>query len=210
VAQSQGIVNQTAGGVTGNAVGTTGAGATAFGTAVPFAQMGQSGFNSAANIQNLGYQNALARYNANQQGSSGFWGGIGSLAGELGSAALLHGADGGAVPSSGIPVVDKSDGVPAMLSRNEYIIPADVVRRKGTEFFDKLLAKYKDGGDYHQQQLEQDAAVQADNATRLSQFTPSYNRVPNSPIQPYRDQQLIDRSRWEDVARQQGGIPAGK
>lgn len=34
------------------------------------------------------------------------------------------------------------DNVPAMLSDGEYVIPADVVRKKGEEFFDKLVAKY--------------------------------------------------------------------
>jgi len=35
-----------------------------------------------------------------------------------------------------------SDSVPAMLSKGEYIIPADVVKKKGIEFFDKLLEKH--------------------------------------------------------------------
>lgn len=35
-----------------------------------------------------------------------------------------------------------SDSIPARLSDGEYVIPADVVKRKGVEFFDKLLDKY--------------------------------------------------------------------
>ena len=42
-------------------------------------------------------------------------------------------------PSDGTGVDDQ---VPAMLSAEEYVVPADVVRKKGTEFFDKLLEKY--------------------------------------------------------------------
>jgi hypothetical protein len=34
------------------------------------------------------------------------------------------------------------DTVPAMVSEGEYVIPADVVAAKGTEFFDKLLERY--------------------------------------------------------------------
>ena len=34
------------------------------------------------------------------------------------------------------------DNVPAVLSDGEYVIPADVVRKKGEEFFDKLIEKY--------------------------------------------------------------------
>lgn len=40
-------------------------------------------------------------------------------------------------PGTGI-----SDSIPARLSDGEYVIPADVVKRKGVEFFDKLLDKY--------------------------------------------------------------------
>jgi hypothetical protein len=34
------------------------------------------------------------------------------------------------------------DAVPAQLSDGEFVIPADVVRMKGEEFFNKLLEKY--------------------------------------------------------------------
>jgi hypothetical protein len=40
------------------------------------------------------------------------------------------------------PGTDTSDSVPAMLSKGEYVIPADVVRRKGIEYFDRLLEKH--------------------------------------------------------------------
>ena len=48
-------------------------------------------------------------------------------------------ANGGKVHGPGGPVDDK---VPAMLSDGEYVIPADVVKAKGLEFFDKLKEKY--------------------------------------------------------------------
>jgi hypothetical protein len=35
----------------------------------------------------------------------------------------------------------KQDAIPAALSDGEYVIPEEVVRRKGTEFFDKLIEK---------------------------------------------------------------------
>jgi hypothetical protein len=34
------------------------------------------------------------------------------------------------------------DRVPAQLSEGEFVIPADVVRKKGEEFFEKLIAQY--------------------------------------------------------------------
>lgn len=43
-------------------------------------------------------------------------------------------------PVEGPPGVDQ---VPARLTKNEYVIPEDVVRRKGTDFFDKLLEEGK-------------------------------------------------------------------
>lgn len=46
---------------------------------------------------------------------------------------------GGAVSGPGTGI---SDSIPARLSDGEYVIPADVVKHKGVEFFDKLLEKY--------------------------------------------------------------------
>lgn len=63
--------------------------------------------------------------------------------------------DGGAGVSAGVGVGDTaynnggkiagpgtgtSDSIPAMLSDGEYVIPADVVRRYGTKFFDQMIA----------------------------------------------------------------------
>jgi hypothetical protein len=50
---------------------------------------------------------------------------------------------GGALPTSS----PKPDGsIPINAHEGEYVIPADVVRAKGTEFFDKLLQQYKQEG----------------------------------------------------------------
>lgn len=63
-------------------------------------------------------------------------------------------AEGGAIPVAGRKVLGPGTGTsdsipaiidgerPAALSTGEYVIPADVVKAKGTEFFDKLLAQY--------------------------------------------------------------------
>ena len=149
VAQSQGIVNQTAGGASANTAGMTNAGVNAFGSAVPFGQMGMGGYGQAANIRNMGYQNQLASYQANSANNAGFWGGLGSLAGQGMMAWGMKGAEGGSVPedlNTGIPA--PSDRIPALLSKDEYVVPADVVRKLGTMHFDKMLEKFKDGGSY--------------------------------------------------------------
>ncbi len=53
-------------------------------------------------------------------------------------------AKGGALPVKS----PNADGtVPINAHEGEYVIPAEVVRRKGTEFFDKLLEGSKKGGD---------------------------------------------------------------
>jgi hypothetical protein len=51
------------------------------------------------------------------------------------------------------PGTETSDSIPAMLSKGEYVIPADVVRRKGVEFFDKLLEKHHTPAEIQEQRL---------------------------------------------------------
>ena len=100
--------------------------------------------NSSAGNLALGDYNARTQgYQADQAATGGLFQGLG----QLGSMAIYKGlADGGDVhegpgPVRGIggPVDDK---IPAMLSNGEYVVPADVVRAKGVEFFDKLKQKY--------------------------------------------------------------------
>jgi hypothetical protein len=43
----------------------------------------------------------------------------------------------------GIPVKVAGDQI-AEMEGGEYVIPKNVVRAKGTEFFDKMLANYED------------------------------------------------------------------
>lgn len=157
VAQSQQIANQTGSAATGGAAGITNAGSGARSVGAPYAGASTAGYNSAANIYNTGYQNRMSEWNAGSAGDAGLWGGIGELAG--GAMGMFNFgkkfAEGGEVPedgATGIPSPD--DNIPAMLAKDEYVIPADVVRRKGTEFFDKLLDKFKDGGEYEAQRQE--------------------------------------------------------
>jgi hypothetical protein len=52
-----------------------------------------------------------------------------------------YAAEGGKVEGPG---TGTSDSVPIRVSTGEYVIPANVVRMKGKEFFDSMLEKYKD------------------------------------------------------------------
>lgn len=123
--------------------------------------MGQ-GFNtaigansSAASIAQADYNARMNAYQAEQSqmgsliglgvtagigGIAGGWAGAGNaLAGRKIFADGGQARGGGRVRGPGGPVDDK---IPAMLSDGEYVIPADVVKAKGVEFFDKLKAKY--------------------------------------------------------------------
>jgi len=71
--------------------------------------------------------------------------GIGAAFGMPGIGASVGGmlggiAEGGEIEGPGGP---KDDAIPAALSDGEFVIPEEVVRRKGTEFFDKLIEKVK-------------------------------------------------------------------
>lgn len=148
VAQAQGIVNQTAGGAVGGATGVTNAGVNAFSPALQAGQISQGGYANAGNLQNMGYQNSMQQFNANAAQQAGFWGGVGTLGGAFLGNAGLFAAEGGEVPEDLSRTPGPGDEYPVMLAEDEFVIPADVVKRKGTEFFDKLLDKYKDGGEY--------------------------------------------------------------
>ena len=163
VAQSQGIVNQTAGGAMGNANSTFGNSSAMYQGAYGAGGLSQSGYSGAGNTMNSNYQNQMAQYNANTAAAGAPWNAIGGLAGAaLGGGMFSEGGmwgkthEGGpindqtAVPTGTATQEGKEYG--AILEQNEFVIPADVVRRKGTEFFDKLLERYKDGGEYEGKQ----------------------------------------------------------
>ena len=150
VATSQGVVNQTAAGAAGGSATLQGATAGAMGTAAPYAQMAQSGYVNTANMRNLGYQNAMDQYTAQQANSP--WGGIGELTGALGSAWIGRPkAEGGPVEAIPSGKYSENDTILTPTAKGEYVIPADVMRKKGSEYFDRLLDKYKDGGTYDQE-----------------------------------------------------------
>ncbi len=90
--------------------------------------------NASANILNTGFQNAQSNWQIQGQQT----GAILEAAG-LGYAYSADGRYVGEVVGEGTGI---SDDIPAMISNGEYVIPADVVKRKGVEFFDKLLDKY--------------------------------------------------------------------
>lgn len=140
----------------GGANQTAATGGANMGNPTSWGQMGQAGYGGAGNMASQGFQNQMQAYNAQQQANAGLWSGVGGVAGM----AMMM-SDGGDVPPTGprraIPFrpsepgeIDEgpSDGsgiddqVPIMASVGEVVIPADVVRKKGEEFFNKLIEKY--------------------------------------------------------------------
>jgi hypothetical protein len=140
----------------GGANQTTATSAGAMGSAAPFLNSALGGYGQSAGIQNMGYQNQLAGWETQQANKAGAIQGavsLGALALMMRDGAKIRGRT--ALPPGDMPYMDDGmvdtgmgdgsgidDTVPAMVSDGEYVIPADVVRIKGEEFFDKLVAKY--------------------------------------------------------------------
>lgn len=132
----------------GGANSTTATGAGAINSSLGFSGQALQGYGQSANIMQQGYGMQMDAYNAKSQQTAGVMSGLGGIAGMA-----MGMADGGevqALPEMDDGFVDTGmgdgsgidDTVPAALSDGEYVIPADVVRIKGEEFFDRLLEKY--------------------------------------------------------------------
>ena len=161
VAQSYGQSVAAGSQAVGGANSTFGTSAGAMGNPTQWGQMGMQGMQGAGNMQSQGFQNQMTAYNAQQAANSSMWSGVGSMIG-MGMALADGGKPEQAVPTPGYIASGPGDGsgiddqMPmaivnpktgrieqqARVSPEEYIIPADVVRKKGVEFFDKLLEKY--------------------------------------------------------------------
>lgn len=135
-----------------SALSGTASGASTMGTGTQWQGLGQSALGTWGNTLNMGYQNQLAQYQANQQSSSG----LGTLAGSLlgaagnagGFAALFE--DGGAVPATSggnVPAAASPtrgaaiDDVDAKLNVGEFVVPKDAVSWYGERHFQQLIDK---------------------------------------------------------------------
>jgi hypothetical protein len=157
---------------TGNALNTTQSGAGAVQSGLGFSNAALAGYGQSAGIQTQGYQNQMAGFNAEQQQTAGMLSAVGGAAGMfMADGGEVEGLPSGAMAAQGrvgdpryqqqgLPqqggsteqgYVDErgmgngsgiDDRVPAQLSEGEFVIPADVVRAKGEEFFEKLLERY--------------------------------------------------------------------
>ena len=88
-------------------------------------------YTGAANMYNMGHNNASRNYETQSKQTSSIMDFAGSF--------IPKWASGGAIEGPGTGI---SDSIPARLSDGEYVIPADVVRAKGIAFFDKMLKQH--------------------------------------------------------------------
>jgi hypothetical protein len=92
--------------------------------------------NAAAGNLNMGFQNQFANFQTQGMQTAAILNAAGAYYGRADGGDIQRD---GAIKGRGTGI---SDSIPAMLSDGEYVIPADVVKRKGVEFFDKLLEKH--------------------------------------------------------------------
>lgn len=153
----QSIANQAGSGAVNTSLATTASGASSMGTPVQYAGLGNQSLGMAGNFTNMGYQNALAGYRAENEADSGWGSALGLVGGLIGSAKTAGGAaglgifgfeeggavpqtPGGAIPMGASPSAGKAvDDVPARLTAGEFVVPKDVAAWKGEEFFQKLI-----------------------------------------------------------------------
>lgn len=136
------------------ALNTTATGAQSMGTGVDWAGMSNASNNTAISALNTGFQNRMSGYNAEGASAAGYGNLLGTIGGAYlggapaGSAAsrfLYGGEEGMYVEPTGDPPLDPSvsgDNQIAAVKDGEYVIPAPVVKAKGTEFFDRMVEKY--------------------------------------------------------------------
>jgi hypothetical protein len=139
----------------GAASGATNAGVNASGAALPYMSGAVTSLDRGAGIVDQSYQRDLdyaADSREAEAADAAGWGGIGNMVGagmsfipglgtigKVASGALTaNAAEGGPVSAPGGPT---DDAGALTISDGEYIIPADVVRRLGTNHFDKMIEK---------------------------------------------------------------------
>lgn len=102
-------------------------------------------FGSGASGYNNAYNSTLKGTELQAEQKGAMMGGMGQLAGTAMGSMM---ADGGQVQGAGsgisddVPAVNTNSGQPIRLSNGEFIIPADVVRKKGSEFFQKMIDQH--------------------------------------------------------------------
>ena len=153
VAGTYGTALQAGNQAVNSSLAATASGANTMGTAPQYFNGANGSLQTWGNTLNMGYQNQLASWKAEQDSSSG----VGALLGTgLGIAAKAFSLEGGGAipngpapdsPTTGgaIPVAASpssgavTDDIPARLNAGEFVVPRQTVAWKGEEFFQKLI-----------------------------------------------------------------------
>jgi hypothetical protein len=125
------------------------------GTGMQWQGLGNQALSTWGNTLNMGYQNQMAGWKANQDQSSGWGKALGMVAGMGTKAMFPMLAEGGVVPAvdttqgphAGVKIDPEMsptqgaaiDDVDAKLNVDEFVIPADVLKWKGEEFFQRTI-----------------------------------------------------------------------
>ncbi len=164
--QASALAGQSGQGAAGIGQANFAGGSAALGTPLQWGALAGQGIQGAGQLMSTGYNQLLERYklnNAEKNQPSG-WGSALGLAGGIGLAAatapsssalgglLLGLAEGGSVPEEMSPSGGAvTDDVPAQgptgaiqLDGGEFVVPEDVVKWKGEEFFQKTIQKSRE------------------------------------------------------------------
>jgi hypothetical protein len=168
VAQTYGTALQAGNQGVNSTLAQTQTGANTMGTATQYYQNQNAALGTWGNTLNMGYQNQLAQYNANQNSSSG-WGSALGLAGGIAMSAMKF-ANGGAVPTDAtlggkVPLSSSPsqgavvDDVNARLTPGEFVVPKDVMSWKGEEWAQKEIQKARKAASQAQARPEMKPAL---------------------------------------------------
>lgn len=154
IAQTYGTALAAGSGSVNSQLATTQSGANTMGTGLGWTGAQNQSLGVWGNALNMGYQNQIAAYNAENQGNSG-WGSALGLIGasairmlEEGGAVDSVQTPGGAIPAGASPTGGQAvDDVPARLTVGEFVVPKDVAAWKGEEFFQKLINQSRQAKD---------------------------------------------------------------
>jgi hypothetical protein len=155
IAGQYGTALQSGSGAVNAALGTTASGANTMGTAAQWQGMGNQSIAGWGNALNMGYQNQLGAYNAEQNASSGWGTALGIGAGLIngmktagGAAGLMALAEGGSVDPGGHVPAEASpsrgqaiDDVPARLNVGEFVMPKDATAWFGEKHLQAMIEK---------------------------------------------------------------------
>ena len=153
IAGTYGTAMQSGNAAVNSAIGGTASGAATMGTGNQWVNSGNQGLNTWGNTLNMGYNNQMQQFQANQQSSSGLGSLFGSVMGAAGNAggfgalfeeggAVPEVTPGGNVPTSASPTGGKAiDDVPARLTAGEFVVPKDAVSWYGERHFQQLIEK---------------------------------------------------------------------